>query len=56
LSVELLSAIELGYPINPEWCCVRMLQKWLEVDTQASWEQLNSAVSSLNDVEAISGI
>ena len=34
----------------------KMLQKWLEVDTQASWEQLNSATSVLNDDEAMAGI
>ena len=56
LSVELLSAIELGYPKSPEWCCEKMLQKWLEVDTRASWEQLNTAVSVLNDDEATAGI
>ena len=26
-----------------------MLQKWLEYDTQASWEKLISAISSLDD-------
>ena len=52
---ESLQAIELRYSTNPEWCCVKMLQKWLEVDTEATWEQLQNAVHSTNN-ETVPGV
>ena len=42
-----LRTMESGYPTNAEMCCVKMLQKWLEVDSEASYDQLHMAISSL---------
>ena len=41
-----LNAIEAGYPTNIKWCCNQMLEKWLEMDTTASWEKLHAAIES----------
>ena len=46
-----LKAIEAGYPTNVKWCCNQMLEKWLEVDPNASWEKLISVIES----HAVSG-
>ena len=40
-----LKAIEAGWPTNVKWCCNQMLQKWLEVDTTASWKKLFNAIA-----------
>ena len=42
-----LKAIEAGYPTNVKWCCNQMLEKWLEVDTTASWGKLLIVIKSL---------
>ena len=42
----ILQAIEAEYPINVEWCCNKMFEKWLEVDPTASWEKLFTAIES----------
>ena len=42
-----LKAIEAGYPTNVKWCCNQMLEKWLEVDTTASWGKLLTVIKSL---------
>ena len=49
---EELKAIEVGYPTNPKWCCNKMLEKWLEIDSTASWDKLSEAINS----PAVSGI
>ena len=41
-----LKAIEAGYPTNVKWCCNQMLEKWLEVDTTASWKKLLIVIES----------
>ena len=41
-----LKAIEAGYPTNVRWCCNAMLEKWLEVDTTASWRKLFTIIES----------
>ena len=41
-----LNAIEAGYPTNVKWCCNQMLEKWLEMDTTASWEKMLTAIES----------
>ena len=46
LSIGELNAIEAGYPTNVKWCCNKMLEKWLEVDTVASWEKLSIVLES----------
>ena len=43
---EELNIIEGGYPTNLKWCCNRMLEKWLEIDTTASFEKLSAAIHS----------
>ena len=41
-----LKAIEAGYPTNVKWCCNHMLEKWLEVDPNATWEKIHTAIKS----------
>ena len=41
-----LKAIEAGYPTNVKWCCNQMLEKWLEMDTTASWDKMFRAIES----------
>ena len=41
-----LQAIEAGYPTNVQWCCNRMLEKWLEMDTTATWGKLFTVLES----------
>ena len=43
---EELNIIEAGYPTNLKWCCNRMLERWLEMDTTASLEKLSAAIHS----------
>lgn len=39
-----LEGIETAFPTNCNWCCERMLQKWLEVTIDATWKQLFDSV------------
>ena len=41
-----LNAIEAGWPTNAKWCCNQMLEKWLDMDTTASWEKIHAAIES----------
>jgi len=41
-----LNAIEAGYPTNVKWCCNQMLERWLEIDTTASWGKLLTVIES----------
>ena len=41
-----LNAIEAGYPTNVKWCCNQMFEKWLEMDTTASWRKLLAIIES----------
>lgn len=41
-----LNAIEAGWPTNAEWCCNKMWETWLDVDTFASWEKIYAAIES----------
>ena len=41
-----LKAIAMGNPTNVKWCCNSMLEKWLDIDTTASWEKILAAVNS----------
>ena len=41
-----LKAIAAGNPTNAKWCCNTMLEKWLEIDTAASWEKIFAAINS----------
>ena len=29
-------------------CCKKMLRKWLEIDTQATWSKLKDAIATIN--------
>ena len=41
-----LDAIEARGPANPRWCCNRMLERWLELDSTASWIKILKATMS----------
>lgn len=41
-----LQAIEAGWPTNVKSCCNQMLEKWLEIDTTATWSKLFTAIES----------
>ena len=41
-----LNAIEAGHPTDVKWCCNKMLETWIDVDTYASWEKLDNALKS----------
>ena len=45
LSNKLLDDIEAGYSANAK-CCNEMLEKWLEVDTTASWNKILNVIDS----------
>ena len=44
LQSGMLEAIEVAFPTNSSWCCERMLQRWLEVKIDATWQQLFDSV------------
>ena len=41
-----LNTIEAEYPTNFKWCCERMLEKWLDMDTTATWKKMFTAIES----------
>ena len=41
-----LKIIEAGYPTNIKWCCNQMMEKWLEMDSTASWGKLFGVIES----------
>jgi len=41
-----IRAIEAGNPTNTKWCCNRMLESWLEMDSSATWKQIFHAIES----------
>ena len=41
-----LKVIEAGRPTNVKWCCNQMFEKWLEIDTAASWAKLFTVIES----------
>jgi len=55
LSTGSLEAIEIAFPTNCNWCCERMLQKWLEVDINATWKQLFNSIAAHNCKSNIPG-
>ena len=42
----ILDAIEGGYPTNIPWCCNKLLETWLERDTNATWKKLIEVIDS----------
>ena len=47
LPIERLNIIENDNRDKAEPCCNAMLEKWLQVDTTASWRKLFSVIESL---------
>ena len=43
-----LDSIESEWPTNLKWCCDKMLETWLEIDTAASWNKIKSVIASLS--------
>ena len=41
-----LDGIERSFPCNAFWCCNKMLETWLEIDTSATWRKLIEALDS----------
>jgi len=46
LPIGTLNNIEARWPTNVEECCNRMLEKWVEVDTKASWKKMCEVIES----------
>ena len=46
ISTGRLNGIERSFPANAFWCCNRMLEIWLEIDTSASWKKLIQVIDS----------
>ena len=46
LSNNLLDDIEAGYSDNVKWCCNKMLENWLDIDTTASWDKMLNVIDS----------
>ena len=42
----IITGIEKNYPNNVSWCCNDLLGKWLERDTEATWEIIIQAIDS----------
>ena len=41
-----LNAIEAGFPTNMVWCCNRMLELWLKINSSVTWKDVIAAVDS----------
>ena len=41
-----LKSIKDIYPMNPRWCCNRMLESWLKTDPSATWIKMFEAIES----------
>jgi len=46
ISKGYLDGIERSFPSNTFWCCNKMLETWLEIDTNATWRKLIEALDS----------
>ena len=47
LPIEILNIIEHDHRDKAVPCCNAMLEKWLQVDTSASWSKLFAVIESL---------
>jgi len=47
MEIGTLQAIERNFPSNVNWCCDQMFEKWLEMDTTASWAKVFVAIDGL---------
>ena len=52
LPIETLNIIEHNQTFKVDLCCNAMLEKWLQVDTTASWGKLFTVIES----SAVSGV
>ena len=43
-----LRTIEINHPGNAEKCCVELFNYWLQVDTNASWDKLITALQQID--------
>ena len=41
-----LDAIEGAYPTNMPWCCNKLLETWLDIDTNASWKKIIQVINT----------
>ena len=41
-----LDGIESSFPTNLFWCCNRMLEMWLEINTSVTWNDVITAIDS----------
>ena len=46
--VKILNEIEHDYPSNVNRCCIKMFEKWLNQQCNASWDQLLTALNDIN--------
>ena len=42
----ILDAIEVGFPTNTLWCCNKLLDTWVERDTNATWKNIIEVIDS----------
>ena len=42
-----LNVIRKNYPSDNETCCTEMFNKWLQVNSDASWHQLTEALANV---------
>ena len=42
----ILDTIEATFPTNIPWCCNKLLEAWLEKDTNASWKKIIEVINS----------
>ena len=45
-----LKAIKANWPTNHQYCCNRMLDKWVDIDHSAKWEKIDAVIQSLASV------
>ena len=47
-SCSVLNEIEHDYPNNANKCCIKVFEKWLNQQPDASWDQLLTALNDIN--------
>ena len=50
LPLSTIQMIEYSFPNNPDRCCEKMFENWLEQDIYASWEKLLNAIDTIRYV------
>ena len=46
MSRGVLETIEATYPTNVKRCCNKMLEKWLQMSVNPTWEELTTVINS----------